>query len=456
MNCSKMINTVVENGMCTGCGLCSAQCTDGAIEMKINKYGFYTANVVGVCNCNGKCIKVCPFNPNPDSSLRTEDEISTIFLEKANKYHRKIGRYINTYAGYSVENRLTSSSGGIATYVLVELMKRGDIKHVISVKGGAEAHYEYAISSSVDELSRATKTKYYPVTLASVLQQLKELDGKVAIVGVACFIKAIRLAQAQDDTYKNKIGFLIGIICGGVKSSFFAEYLSSKAGVAFDEFSAPEFRIKDVHSAASDYSFGCLDRFKNLKTIKMRTVGDMWGTGLFKANACDYCDDVTTELADLSLGDAWLEPYTKDGRGTNVIVTRSSIAEQIIQSGMEKGDLIIDELPENEFLASQQGSFNHRHDGLGFRMKSSQNKGRIIPPKRFGQAHISPLLKIIQAMRMHIRKKSLNVWEKTRNAEQFDQKMARSLFWLRFFTTINHYQRAVVKRMKKVLNSYSH
>jgi coenzyme F420 hydrogenase subunit beta len=30
----------------------------------------------------------------------------------------------------------------------------------------------------------------------------------------------------------------------------------------------------------------------------------MCASGLFKANACDYCDDVTTELVDISLGDA--------------------------------------------------------------------------------------------------------------------------------------------------------
>ena len=37
--------------------------------------------------------------------------------------------------------------------------------------------------------------------------------------------------------------------------------------------------------------------------IKMSLLGDMWGTGLFKANACDFCDDVTA-VKDISLGDA--------------------------------------------------------------------------------------------------------------------------------------------------------
>lgn len=60
----------------------------------------------------------------------------------------------------------------------------------------------------------------------------------------------------------------------------------------------------------------------------MRNLGDMWGTGLFKLNACDFYDDVTTELADISLGDAWLKPYDSDGAGNNIIKAPLSIIHE--------------------------------------------------------------------------------------------------------------------------------
>lgn len=448
-----MIKAVVENDMCIGCGLCAAQSKSGAIKMKMNQFGFYTANVDDSYANDEDIINVCPFNPNPNDKVKTENEIANLFLNQANKQHLKIGRYINTYAGYSIKHRLTSSSGGIATYTLTELMRRGDIQHVISVKAGSHtSHYQYTVSSSIDELASAAKTKYYPVTLADALKDIKKLEGKVAIVGVACFIKAIRLAQVYDPIFNDKVGFLIGIICGGVKSAFFAEYLSSKSGVAADEFKQPEFRIKDHDSTASDYSFGCLDKNNIHQTIKMRKVGDMWGTGLFKANACDYCDDVTTELADLSLGDAWLEPYSTDGRGTSVLVTRSNLADDIIKAGMANGELVIDELPEGRFLASQQGSFNHRHDGLAYRIKVGKTPLNMIPPKRFTQNSLSPLLKIIHRLRMTTRQKSLLVWNNGKNSQIFDHQMRLSLYWLKFFTRANHYHRAIIRRLKKVFS----
>lgn len=81
----------------------------------------------------------------------------------------------------------------------------------------------------------------------------------------------------------------------------------------------------------------------------MRKVGAMWGTGMFKNNACDFCDDVTTEFAVISLGDAWLNPYNQDGKGTNVMITRSQVAESFIEKGIESKNLRADLLDFNLF-----------------------------------------------------------------------------------------------------------
>ena len=37
--------------------------------------------------------------------------------------------------------------------------------------------------------------------------------------------------------------------------------------------------------------------------------------------ACEFCDDVVGETADMSVGDAWLPGYVSDWRGTSVVVS---------------------------------------------------------------------------------------------------------------------------------------
>jgi coenzyme F420-reducing hydrogenase beta subunit len=310
----KVISDIVKNDLCIGCGLCVYKCPTQALKMKWNENGFLVPDLFGNCDLNGLCISVCPFNLNPDNEVKTENELTQLFIDSNFEFHSKIGRYIGLYAGFSNDYRLSSSSGGIATYILLELLEKGIVDYIITVNESniEKTFYEYSILSSKSEILNASKTKYFPVTLASVMQQINELQGKVAVVGVACFIKAIRLTLYKEPTLNEKIIFLVGIICGGVKSRYFTDYLASKTGVFHGDFTKPQYRVKDLNSTAIDYSFRCIGKKDNIEnTIKMSSVGDMWGTGLFKNNACDFCDDVTTELSDISIGDAWIDPYIK-------------------------------------------------------------------------------------------------------------------------------------------------
>lgn len=444
-----VINTVVKNDLCIGCGMCTYKNED-KLEMIWNNEGFLVPHLLDNTFDLKNDLDVCPFNPNPEKEVRTENEIANLFLKDAPNRHSKIGRFNNLYVGYAQEFREKSSSGGIASFVFTSLLEKNQVDHIISVKGSANNHFEYSVSSSVEQLMETTKTKYYPVTLATILPEINKLSGTVAVSGVACFIKSIRLAQHYHPELKMKIKFLVGIICGGIKSSFFAEYLASKAGVKQDDFEKPKFRMKDYQKPANDYSFGCTTiSTGEEKQIKMKAVGEMWGTGLFKANACDFCDDVTTELADISVGDAWLQPYVKDGRGTSVVVTRSIQANKIIQDAVHEKKVQLEILPLENFLESQRGSFNHRHDGMPFRIKQAKKKSRLVPPKRYQHEsrNILNSFKLVQYFRRITRARSLYYWQIKADAKFFDAKMQKYLQKLRMATRINRYAKLIISKL---------
>ena len=57
-----------------------------------------------------------------------------------------------------------------------------------------------------------------------------------------------------------------------------------------------------------------------------------WIHCFFKLKACDFCDDVAGETADVAVGDAWLTPYDQDPLGNNILLVRNAEINAIVQT----------------------------------------------------------------------------------------------------------------------------
>ena len=97
-------------------------------------------------------------------------------------------------------------------------------------------------------------------------------------------------------------------------------------------------------------------------------------------SACNYCDDVVAETADISFGDAWVEPYSSDGKGTNVVVVRSAIVDELIEAAISQGRIKLDVVDANLIEQTQAAGFRQRREGLAYRL--TWNRRGIKPLKR--------------------------------------------------------------------------
>ena len=108
--------------------------------------------------------------------------------------------------------------------------------------------------------------------------------------------------------------------------------------------------------------------------------------GLFKPKACDWCDDIAGETADLSCGDAWLPEFEHDSGGTNIVVVRSAGLLELIQEGIRQESLDLKTQPVKKVYQSQAGNFRHRQEGLSVRVQSAKQLGVWFPKKRVDEA----------------------------------------------------------------------
>lgn len=438
------IKDIVENDLCIGCGVCISESESS--KMVWNEYGFLVPDISKVFKEDA--VKVCPYNPEPEKEIEDEDKIAEFFLPNTPFKDPQIGHYHEIYVGHAQEFRASSSSGGIGTYVLEQLLKQKIVDHLFVVKE-KDGEYSYQWFDSVEDIKNTSKTRYLPVSLEKLFLEIDSKPGKVAVTGIPPFLKAIRLKQYYYPEYREKIPFLVGIICGGWKSKFFTDYLAQKAGIR-GNYSKQEYRIKDEASYALDYSFGAFDENNNFYQMKMKLAGNMWGTGLFNANASDFSDDVTAELGDISLGDAWIPPYNKDGRGTSLFVTRSAIADKLIQEGIQKGELSLETLPLKDFINSQIGAFRHRHIGLKYRVDELKKSNGIILFKRKRNLVNAPFeYQWVQKQRRKVRRASLETWLKHKKVEEFELKIQPMKEKLRKATLFYHRVQKL-KRMFKM------
>lgn len=434
------VQEVIGENFCIGCGACTVK--SPAAKIEFNPFGELVADV---SDCESSEIslmdQVCPFS----SVALNETELARIaFANEATvQFGPEIGIFTGLYAGYSNSYRKFGSSGGIVTWLLSELLRTGKVDKVIVVGKSVDGDrfFDFKMIDNPSDLSTTGTSFYYPVSYDGALKYIMENPGRYAITGVPCFHKALRQLKLTTPILAERVVYQIGIVCGQMKSSFYLEYLSRKTGGKTSPVNAC-FRRKDESARADNYlfeaSFKTASGEIETRSVRNREIGSNWAMGLFKPRACDYCDDVFAETADIAVMDAWLDQYVADGKGTSLIITRSAALQLMLDEGKNSGELHLEESSESNVVESQRGGLNHRRAGLRYRAFLDEKKGPLPTKRVLPSASIDGWFKIEQRIRASIRQKSrLAMKEQLRSGQLglaiYDSKMKMVLGAYKWF-----------------------
>ena len=357
---------IVRSGLCIGCGACAS----GAdATMVWDNYGQLKPSGPASLRRSEGFAALCPFSPEATN----EDAIAAARFPDAPLLDGRLGRHISCYVGAAAEPpfRERGSSGGMVSWVAAELIRRGEIDGVLHVHPGQPGppFFGYRISRSEAELLSGARSRYHPVHLAAVLDQVRASPGRYAVVGIPCFIKAVHLARAQDPVLEERITHMLGLFCGHMKSARFVESFSWQLGADHDRVRAVEYRLKDANRPANWYTAHLtLDDGSTVQNEWFHLADGDWGAGFFQNSACNFCDDVVAETADVSFGDAWVEPYSSDGRGTNVVVVRAPLIQRLVDEARADGRLGLEPVDADFVAATQAAGFRQRREGLAYRL----------------------------------------------------------------------------------------
>lgn len=383
---STEIRHVIAHNNCIGCGACVFAAPQ-SFGISLNRAGHYVATESGP-EAEPYLGAICPMS----GEGRNETQIAAGLYPDLPQ-DKRIGRYRSTLAGHvaASDYRSRGGSGGLVSWLAAQLLNSGDVDailHVMPVEPDTldAPLFEFAFSETEDAVKAGAKSRYYPVTMVEALPMLAASDKRFAVIGIPCFIKSIRLLQDSGALTPDRVPYTIGLVCGHLKSRYFADYLAWQEGCPPGKLQTIDFRHKIPGRLASKYGFAFRSEGRDTTDVVVTPMenvrGGDWGEGQFKNPACEFCDDVLAECADISVGDAWLPGYVLDYEGANIIVTREARIDQILRDGMETGELAMDEVTVEQVVQSQSSGLRHRREGLAHRLARRQAKGVWTPHKR--------------------------------------------------------------------------
>lgn len=395
------LNAVIDGNYCVGCGACAVSAAS-PVRMGFDDAGRLQARLEG--ETQPDLAIVCPFSGEGPN----EDALAAPLYQATCNRDDAVGWYDGLYAGFAKTGdfRKRGSSGGLAGWVATRLLEKGLIDGVIHVRPTEEKDrlFGYAISRTASEISEGSSSRYYPVEMSEAVRAAAEAPGRYLFVGLPCFVKAFRLLMQSEPRLASSQFMTLGIVCGHLKSARFADTLGWEVGIQPGELKAINFRVKLEGLDASSYGCRVSDGKRAIVRRKRGSLVGNWGLGFFKYGACEMCDDVFAEAADISVGDAWIKPYYGDSHGNSLVVTRLPAMQALISEGVADGSLQLDRLTPAQAVKSQASGVRYRRQGLAYRMLLKDTSGVWHPPKRVvaSEAGLSESLKRRYQLRQEI------------------------------------------------------
>jgi len=375
-----VVTKVVARDLCSGCGICVGTCPHKNLVMVTAESGDRVPKLLGECgkNCD-LCLLVCPFTRGSHNPRELPPPAAgDTHPDRTMQFHPAIGAFRTAYRGYCIDEsvRLQSSSGGLLTKCLVALLESGAINGILipqMVLKEDGFDYVFHVARSANEIFASGGSIYYPVNAASALREIMlgaHEDDRLAVVGVPCFLAAVKKASALLPKVRRVVRYTLGLACGMYQNEMYTEMLLAKCQCSPAECGKIMYRGKAENRPPNNFAFICKDR-NNQRTAEILYDGLPYYLGrhaYFRLNACNYCHDVFAETADACFMDAWLPENIVDWRGTSLVVVRDQAIEETLLNEKRKGHINLEEIEAAKVIRSQSGHIKRKQELIDYRL----------------------------------------------------------------------------------------
>ena len=340
---SHVSSSVIDTGLCTGCGACVGLCP------YLRTHRGETVRLFDCDREDGRCRQYCP---------RTETDLAALnsALFDASTLTPELGAFRGLYMTRAMDPDIRSRSqhGGTVTALACLALETGLIDGCVVERETAPMLPQSVTAFSRSDILAAAGSKFGSAPAVAEFNRVSA-DGQGALGVIATPCQALALARMRsqpaevDASRIARLKLVIGLFCGWTLDwRRLREMVLTAAEGA-------EIRSMDIPPS----SHACM---------QVETSGGRIDIPIDQVNdcvrgCCDYCSDMTAEFADISVGSARSPEGWDVDRHWNQVIVRSQTGADLLELAREKGILEFKAVPSENLAKLKTAAMGKKRNG---------------------------------------------------------------------------------------------
>lgn len=364
-----LIKDIIENGYCTGCGICQSIATEKSIEIRLSSSGYLRPVIKLALDSNtlNTISSVCP-------------GINIKHTKQHENHHVVWGPLQQVSTGFAVDEevRYHGSSGGVISALAIYLLESGLVSFVAqnAVSTTNPLLNELQVSRDTKDVLYAAGSRYSPSAPLKHIKELFAMGERFAFIGKPCDVAALRNFLNVNPSLSHQVPYMLSFMCAGIPSQLGTEEMLKHFSVNPDDVKSMRYRGEGWPGKAKIVT--------HQDQVYEMDYESSWGKILNKhlQFRCKICPDGTGEFADIVCADAW---YGKDGypdfeeqEGRSLVLARSDVGVRLINDAIDARKINISPIAIEEIAKMQPYQF-HRKSVVLARWLATKLANKVSP-----------------------------------------------------------------------------
>ncbi len=371
------LEKIVADGLCLGCGLCSAVAGPDALSFARDETG----------------------EPRPFAGPALDDAVMDLVYDICPGFnleglphaladaaaHNDLvwGPHMRLFQAHAGDphQRHVAATGGALTALACQILESGEVGMVAHVRAAADPpHFgEATISRTTQEVVAAAGSRYGPTAALADIGTL--LDGGVpfALIAKPCDLNAMRRLAHRDPRVNRLVRYWLAPVCGGYMPDAGFRQFAARMGHDPDDVTGVRYRghgcpgptrIEHADGSATEHHYL-----------------DVWGeddSQWVLPFRCKVCADGIGEAADIAAADNWdggapTREGAKTDPGSNAVIIRTATGDELAKAALASGRLVAEhDLSADDLSRMQPHHVKKKLSGLA-RSRGMERAGSLAP-----------------------------------------------------------------------------